>query len=76
MMIKAFQLLGVKAKWILVLGTILVSLVLTILANLTYDGMKYISVLDEIVWGKYIAAWTLSWKSHSFLFLSTICVNM
>ena len=56
MMMKAFQLLGVKAKWILVLGTILVSLVLTILANLTYDGMKYISVLDDIIWGKYVVA--------------------
>ena len=51
-MMKAIQLLGVKAKWISILGTILVSAFLTILTNLTYDGMKYISVLDDIIWGK------------------------
>ena len=55
---KAIQLLGVKAKWISILGTILVSLVLTTVCCYTYDGLVRNHLLDEIIWGEHASTYT------------------
>ena len=58
--------LAVKAKWLLILGCILASSVLTVVVNLVYDGMRYNNLLDKIIWGGYECTCEFSCKSCLF----------